>query len=326
MSKSAKLGTASRFGPLWTRWLQRRLPATDRVLLGRSRLFIFPAREGGLFLVLLVIMLLTGINYQNSLVYLLTFLLGTLFYIGIVQTHDNLSGLELALAGTDEGYAGAPLSFSLRLKATDGSDRPAVEIALGETIRVAHVSTGVNEEVSLAFTPARRGLVPIPRIRIETRYPMGLFRAWSYLRLESHVMVYPRLIAPTAKPAAAGEGEDSQHQRLGTAVSDELLLRPYRPGDALARVQWKRFAKAQQMVTASPEPASTDSRWLDYDDFPGIEPELRLSYLSWLVDDAHGKDQAFGLRLPGAALAPARGGEQRRSALRMLALYGQEHS
>lgn len=328
-SKSKSKSKSPRLAGLWIRWLQRRLPATDRVRLDRKNLFIFPVREGTVFIGLLVLMLLTGINYQNSLIYLLTFLLGTLFYVGIVQTHDNLSGLVLSLTGTGEGYAGTPLTFTLKLTSADGSDRPAVELSLPdvepELGQVVHIQGQAqnqnNAEITLGFIPGQRGLVALPRIRIETRYPMGLFRAWSYLWLQSPVLAYPRPIAPTTRLLSGAGEDDGEQLRPSSTPSDELLLTPYRPGDPLQRVQWKRYAKNAQMVIAERDSISTDSQWLDYANFPGADMELRLSYLTWLIDEAHARGQAYGLRLPGQSLAPGSGVNQRRRALRMVALF-----
>jgi uncharacterized protein (DUF58 family) len=306
----------------WTRWLKRRLPPTDQVRLGRHNLFIFPVREGSLFLVLLVVMLLTGINYQNSLIYLLTFLLGALFYIGILQTHDNLSGIELSLADLEEGFAGSTLTVRLRLKVTDGSDRPAVSVSADDSTATLHLQSHIHDEAALSVTPTRRGLYPIPRLQVETRYPMGLFRAWSYLWLKTPLVVYPRLIKPPKLEASGHVEDEGRRAQANNSVSDEVSLRPYRAGDPLQRVQWKRYARDGQMVVLEREPVSAESRWLDYEDFPGTDPELRLSYLSWLVEDCYSRGQLFGLRLPGAALMPAGGESHRREALRCLALFG----
>lgn len=267
-------------------------------------------------------MLLTGINYQNSLVYLLTFLLGALFYAGIIQTHSNLSGVDVSLSDLDEGYAGTPLTVVLRLKAKDGDDRPALEVSIGESRGTVHLQGGASKQVGLVYTPSQRGLHSIPRVRVETRYPMGMFRAWSYLWLRSEMVAYPRPVEPHRVVSSGDSGKEGfQQSRPAMTASDDLLLRPYKVGDSLQRVQWKRYAKAGQMITAEREPMSNDSHWLDYADFPGSDVELRLSYLAWLVEKAHEQGRVFGLRLPGVTLAPNGGEQHRRDALRRLALF-----
>lgn len=306
---------------LWRAWLTRRLPPADAVRFGRRNLFIFPSREGGLFLVLLVIMLLTGINYQNSLVYLLTFLLGALYYVGILQTHDNLSGVRLTLARMDDGFVGAPVAVHLRFQAED-RDRPAIRVSLDGQQGLVNLDKPAGAVAELPFSPSRRGWNALPRICVETRYPLGLFKAWSYVWLASPMLAYPRPIEPGAV-RQGGRGEDEGQQvHASVEPSDDLLLRPYRVGDPMQRVQWKRYAKDGHKVITEREPMTTDSRWLDYEMFQGVEPELRLSYLSWLVEDCHRRKRIFGLRLPGEELAPGQGPGHRQAALRRLALFG----
>ena len=59
-------------------WADRRIPRADWQEFSQRNIFILPTGAGVVFGVLLLIMLITGINYQNSLIYLLTFLLGAI--------------------------------------------------------------------------------------------------------------------------------------------------------------------------------------------------------------------------------------------------------
>ena len=77
----------------WRRWINRRIPRADSQILSQKNIFILPTAAGVVYGLLLLIMLITGINYQNSLIYLLTFLLGAVFVGAMHQTHRNLSGL-----------------------------------------------------------------------------------------------------------------------------------------------------------------------------------------------------------------------------------------
>ncbi|QCF26223.1 DUF58 domain-containing protein [Hydrocarboniclastica marina] len=305
----------------WGRWLQRRLPAADEVELGRTNLFILPTREGALFLVLLGIMLLTGINYQNSLIYLLTFLLGAFYYVGILQTHSNLSGIKLSLRNIEEGFTGSALAVDLQFIRPYQTDRPAIDLFFSGG--AAHIDVRDEGQVaSLAFIPPHRGAHTLPRIRIESRYPFGLFKAWTYLWLKSTALAYPRPVEPPGHLGSGwkADGEDSRTS-CPNRLADDFLLRPYRTGDLPQRVQWKRFARDGQMMVLEAESRASDSLWLDYDGFPGVPGELRLSYLSWLVESCRAQDRPFGLRLPGAVLNPAAGPRHAREAQRRLAMF-----
>ena len=73
LSLTRTFGITRRWGAFYDRWLRRRLPPSDRIILEQRRLFIFPTRRGFFFMLTLLVMLLTAINYQNNLVYGVTF-------------------------------------------------------------------------------------------------------------------------------------------------------------------------------------------------------------------------------------------------------------
>ncbi|MFE8069729.1 DUF58 domain-containing protein [Marinobacteraceae bacterium S3BR75-40.1] len=305
----------------WFRWVDRRVRITDSHTMGRNNLYIFLTREGGLFAVLLVVMLLTGINYQNSLIYLLTFLLGTIFFVAIAQTHSNLMALRLTLADAGEGFAGQSLPFRVRVSQETDQLRPALALAVpdGEA-RSLELVPGESQDVLFEVFATRRGLIDLPRIRIETRYPFGLLKAWGWVRFASKALAYPQpLMPPELTRGATQQGEARDIPVAG--LMDEMTLRPYRAGDSLARVQWKRFARSGDMVVMDWEGPQGTPQWLDYQSFPGADPELRLSYLSYLVEEFSRNDVPFGLRLPGSVVDISLGPQHRRECLRALALW-----
>ena len=75
------------------------------------------------------------------------------------------------------------------------------------------VPAGSVAEAVLGVPAARRGWLDLGRVMLETRYPLGLFRAWSYLELEARALVYPRperaALPPFTGASSAGMGETS---------------------------------------------------------------------------------------------------------------------
>ena len=62
-------------------------PFNAPVDLTQRRIFILPTRQGFLFAIVLGIMLIGSINYNNSLGYLLTFLLASVSVVSILYTY-----------------------------------------------------------------------------------------------------------------------------------------------------------------------------------------------------------------------------------------------
>ena len=110
------------------RWLNRRLPPANRIELGQGNIFILPTREGAYVMILVFLMVLGGINYQNSLIFVLAFLLASLFMVGILHTFRNLSGLIIEAGSARPAFAGedAPTP-SARCMSTTSSQRPCLK-------------------------------------------------------------------------------------------------------------------------------------------------------------------------------------------------------
>ena len=101
-------------------------------------------------------------------------------------------------------------------------------------------------------------------------------------------------------------------------------MRPWREGDLSPRVMWKRFARSGQMVVADWEAQQGSPHWLDFAAFPGVDNELRLSYLAWLVQERASRGARFGLNLPGEVIEPDSGKVHVERCLRALAIWGEE--
>lgn len=305
-------------------WLERRIPPAREVRLDQRRIFILPTTQGLVFAVALLLMLLAAINYQNSLAYGLTFLLLSVGLVTILHTWRNLAGLQLSAGEAPPVFAGEQAGFRLRLQ---GSGRAHRGIALGwppAPLQQVDVEPDGSVELELFRLAERRGWLRAPRLRVESRFPLGLLVAWSWVDLDLTALVYPRPL-PGELPPAGGAGEDDEEpgttaQRSG--VDDFEGLRPWQSGDSRRRLHWKAWSRGQGLLVKEFAEQHGHDLWLDFDSLGG-DRETRLSLLChWVVQLAR-HDAPFGLRLPGVSLAPASGAAQRELCLRELALFGQ---
>ncbi|MBO3274646.1 DUF58 domain-containing protein [Pseudomonas schmalbachii] len=312
-----------RVRPLWQSWIARRIPPSPSLQLDQRRIFIIPTLQGVAFGVALVLMLLTAINYQNSLAYGLAFLLLSLFLVAILHTYRNLGGLRLTSLGAAPVFVGEQVCFRVRLDG-EGRERRAVGVGWAEEqLEHADVHADGAEELVLVLPAERRGWLRPGRLRVESRFPLGLLVAWSWLDLDMAALVYPRPLSADM-PLVPGPSDDEEEgvRPSGHGVDDYQGLRPYQPGDSRRRMHWKAYSRGQGLLVKDFTALSGRNLWLDFDVLGG-DVEGRLSQLCHWVLELSLRQQPFGLRLPGKQLPVASGDSHRDACLRALALFGE---
>lgn len=307
----------------WAHLFRRSKPESTPIHLHRRRVYVLPTRSGILFALVLLAMLLGAINYNNSLAYALTFLLSSLSVVSILHTFRNLHGLTIHPGHPVPLFAGATASFPLGIE-NPRHPRLAVTVHCGdeETVTV-DVPAGEMHWIELHVASSRRGWLPLPRITIETTFPLGLFRAWGYLHFASRALVYPTPATEQPLPQAEVEGEGNAGD-LGRGSDDFAQLRPYHPGDSLRHVHWKALAREQGLVVKQFGTTRSPDLWLTWESTTERETEMRLSRLCRWVLQAEKAGLSYGLLMPGQRIEPARGEAHRRRVLEALALYGLE--
>lgn len=310
-------------------WWQARHPLSDTHRMGQRNIYILPSRPGLFFCATLAVLLLASINDQLSLGYALTFLLAGAGFASMHATHANLRGLSLDIKTPQPGFAGTDLQLALRLhNSADARHGIGLAALHGGAVELAwcDVPAQGHSLLQLRFPAPARGLHRLPELRIETRFPLGLFRAWSIWRPAAQVWVYPRpeADAPPVPAQAAVSQSGDQAAGLRLPGPDFEGVRPYRRGDTLRQVLWKKAAQhsgteAELLVRESQAPAGR-WLWLDLADTAGLEWETRLSRLTAWVLAAEASGQPYGLRLGAQSLSPDQGPAQRQAALELLAL------
>src|SRR5206468_4083793 len=102
-------------------------------------------------------------------------------------------------------FAGEAAQFRLYLDGRSAFDRPAIlarHVASGAQL-VADIPPHAIAEIVLGVPAQARGWLPLGRVMLETRFPLGLFRAWSYVEPEARCLAYPRPERAALPPASA---------------------------------------------------------------------------------------------------------------------------
>lgn len=307
-------------------WWLSRLPLTDTWQLGQRNIYILPTKAGYAFAATLVVMLLAAINYQLNLGYALTFLLAGAGLVSMHLTHGNLRGLTLHLRPVAPVFAGDPALLDVVIT-SPARDRHGLALrfenraAHGRAFAWCDAPAGGQASAHLSLVPPRRGWHAVPALVVETVFPFGLFRAWTVWRPAARVLAWPRPEQPPPPlPAAAAAG--SEERAVQRSAGSELDgVRPWRRGDSMRQVAWKKVARSGELVSRETTGNASRELWLDWADGHGADIEQRLSRLAAWVLLAEREGLACGLRLPGHLLPPGQGDAHRRAALDLLALW-----
>jgi uncharacterized protein (DUF58 family) len=300
-----------------------RPPERGTIILVHRRVYILPARLGLLYAATLVILLIGSINYALALGFALTFLLAGLGIAGMVHTARNLARIGVSTGRAEPVFAGESAQFRLYLEARGRYDRPAIlarHVGSGSQFVIDIPAHGIAEVV-LSVPAPRRGWLPLGRAMLETRFPLGLFRAWSYLEPDARCLVYPRPErSPLPRPQAEAAAGALRSQAPGN--DDFSGLRAYQRSDSPRHVAWKAVARSDDMLTKQFTGEAAAELWLDWRLLPAaLGLEQRLARLAGWVLAAEREGSFYGLRLPGVEIAPARGDAHCAVCLQALALY-----
>lgn len=302
--------------------LRTRPPEPTPIVLTQRRVYVLPTRAGIAYGITLLVMLLGAINYNLGLGHALVFILGGLGIVAILHTFRNLVGLVVDTGRAEPVFAGEMAHFTLLLHGP--GERRVIGVALpGGTSTSIDVAADAVSEARLGFAARQRGWLALPRVTVETTYPLGLVRSWSYVAPAMHCLVYPRP-EPTALPLPFAGGDVGGGLQTSRGSDDFAGLRGHQPADPPRHVAWKAAARnaLAPLLTKQFAGASAETVWLDWDATPPeVGVERRLSILTRWTLDAATAGLAWGLRLPTVTLPLNSGDNHLHACLKALALY-----
>ncbi len=302
-------------------WLDRRAPRAKSVTLTRSNLYVFPTKIGCAFGGLSILLWMLGTNYQNNLILALSYLLVSLFVVAILHTYANLVGLRIRALGAKPVFAGDMAVFMLEVDGarTKGADNLIIRWWSGQDACFDFTGTEAKH-IAVSLKTTDRGDFHPGKLLIESTFPLGIIRCWTWLNLDAQVLVFPRPLEAPMPPSAIGEDEGEN----GTQVAggdDFAGLKPYRAGDAIKHIAWKHFARGQGLYTKEYARSEHSEKWLEWQHFLPHPLEERLCILCYWALQFDQAGVPYGLRMPGVELAPETGEGHLLTILSALARY-----
>lgn len=300
------------------------------VVLNQRRVFILPTRAGLAWALMLIGLFIGSVNYQINMGYALTFLVAGCAMVGILLTFRNLAWLHLTPGRAHAAFAGGEVIYEFRVSNRSATARYAIEIGFasrqdnpdGRSVTVdlpSHAETTVR----LSAPALRRGWQPVPRIRLQTRFPLGLLRAWSTWSPDMSALVYPEpeKDGPGAPLDAAGSRDGA-----GRAGRDDFAgVRAWQAGDSPSRLAWRQIARmgdaGSTLVSKHFEGGANAELAIEESAAAGLELEARLSRMTRWILEAEQRGQSWRFALGPQELAAGAGPAHCEHCLRLLALH-----
>lgn len=271
---------------------------------GRLRLSLTPL--GIQALVAMALVGLFAVNSGNNLLYLIFGLLVGAFVVSGSLSRRAIRGL--AFLGVEEHNLFARVRGGLRIRVGDRSPGRlrGVEVHLeleGGRVEPGFLGRGAGAgeaRITLQVRPERRGWLLLKGVEFRTRFPFGFMeKAWRI------PMALPLLINPHPRAARQGLGRSGEalSPLAGPGSASPESARPFRAGDPLGRIHWKRTAQRGEPWVRLLEDEVPAGLHLELDLRawePGPIFERELERLSGLILQARIHKRSVHLELHGA--------------------------
>jgi len=316
----------------WRHFFPKHHP-THSIILNGGQIFILPTYSGFLFGFILFVMLLGSMNYNNSMGYALTFLLGSMAMVSILHTHRMLLGLRIEVGKVAPVFSGETAQFQLWLDNRGHQARYNLVWEYDPTFKIQNLKSDDLKSKMVIALPANQRMsinIPVPttqrgrifleQIMVYTRFPLGLFHAWAYIHLNASTLVYPKPYGNKNLPL--GEQSESIGEGSHKGGEDFIGYRDYQLGDSPRHIDWKAVAREQDWMIKQFGGIGIAMVWLTWDDVHTLNDlEAALSQLCLWILMAENQGTKYGLKIPNNTFEPNAGEKHRERCLRSLALF-----
>ncbi len=281
------------------------------------RIYVLPSKPGLFFAVIWFVMLMAGLNFNNNMGLMLVFLLFGMAQVMLLKTFFNMRNVTLNSIKAEPVFLGEEIEAQVELTAANERWQ-LINDSSGE-IHEAHIEKGSGYLLWVVRSICR-GRQPLPRFKLLTRYPMGMFTVWVYATPKVDVLVYPKPERPVPEYPSHGGLDGDQSLPV---VGDELSgIREYQVGDPVRDIAWKKTAQTDKTWVKQFEVTKGKHMLFDFDQLGALDLELKLSRLcAWVLQAEH-ENVDYQIKLPGFISDMTHGAAHLASCLEALAMYG----
>ena len=297
----------------------KRGPFTPPFELEYRHIFVLPTRFGLGFGFMLLFMALGGLNFNNNMALILVFLLATIAQMTTLIAYRNLIGLKVDSVFAEPVFCGESIHFRVFISNGGERQRFAIQAGFSDPQDCRDFGLHGSEVMQLTQAAIKRGWQDMPSFRLETRFPLGLFKAWSWIFPDTRCLIYPAPARNAPPLPDTGRGDSGLACK---GEGDEIHgLRKYQPGDSMQRVAWRASARHDELYSLEMESPREEACKMEWDDLSYTDIETRLSIMTAWIIAADRRQLVYSMSIPGTQVAAGSGDSHRARCLELLALY-----
>jgi uncharacterized protein (DUF58 family) len=290
----------------------------------------YPTAGFGALLFVLGTMWYAASSQNSAAIYLLLFILVSLFLVSIPNTLINLVGVTLRVESAKPTFAGEEVCLPVQIMNGSRATRYGIEVVVPDADktrdRVDCIPSKSAARLTLRFPARHRGEYKIETLDLTSCYPLGFVRASKRVMSNQSYLVYPKPAGNSQLPTNHSRFADSRTEQGFEPGDDFAGVRDYVPGESQRHIDWKAVARGRPLMTKEFAAERKGAVHLNFFELRFSDMEEKLSQLTLWVIEAERARQPYGLRLPSLEISPAVGQIHFHRCLRALSLFrGREH-
>ena len=291
---------------------------------------VYPTAGFAALLFVLAAMWYAASSQNSAAIYLLLFLLASLFLVSIPHTLINLTSVTLRVESAKPAFAGDEVCLPVEIMNSSRATRYGLEVVLPNADKTRErldcIPPDNAARLTLRFSARQRGEHNVETLDLTSCHPLGFVRASKRFVSNQTYLVYPKPAGNPQLPTnRLGLASSWSQQSIGHG-DDFAGVRAYVPGESQRHIDWKAVARGQPLMTKQFAAENSGAVYLDFSELHFADVEQKLSQLTLWVIEAERARQPYGLRLPDTEIFPAVGQNHFHYCLRALSLFrGKEH-
>lgn len=308
--------------------LKSRITVANGSKLDHKHIFILPNKNGLIFIVAIIVMLFFGLNYENNLILAVCFFLGNSLAISIFYSYFNIRGISVKISTPEyDIFADSIISIPIFISQHNDKEVYALEIQAknGSSQLIDKITNLTNSSINTS--PKKRGYFALPRVKVSSSYPLGLFTAFSYIEPNIKILVLPKPISceyfldkiPTKGNFANQENKITITNNINHDNDEINGLKPYKMGDSIKLIDWKQYAKGRGLMVKNFSFEQNASMFLTKNSIRSQQFEEQISMLTYATIDLSTRNIPFGVNFHEIIISPELGKKHRKAILQALA-------